>query len=145
MGSFGSKAETPQEQMKGYKREVDRAIRELDRERRKMEMQNERLVQDIKKAAKQNQAGVVRIMAKDYVRVKRSITKFYQLRTYLQVRTGTGVKQRGAGARSGADQRQYSAALCGLPRPARHLCQLSSSCLFRAFSCVLGLLSSMMI
>lgn len=70
--------------MKGYKKEVDRAIRELDRERRKMEQQNERLVQDIKKAAKQNQPAVVKIMAKDYVRVKRSVTKFYQLRTYLQ-------------------------------------------------------------
>jgi len=84
MGSFTSKDATPQEQMKGYKREVDRAIRELDRERRKMETQNERLVADIKKAAKANQSAVVRIMAKDYVRVKRSVTKFYQLRTYLQ-------------------------------------------------------------
>ncbi len=55
MGSFGSKAETPQEQMKSYKREVDRAVRELDRERVKMERQNERLAQDIRKAAKANQ------------------------------------------------------------------------------------------
>lgn len=103
MGSFGSKAETPQEQMKSYKREVDRAVRELDRERTKMERQNERLAMDIRKAAKNNQVrrcarvrrrstcailasavyavnscftvllqtAVVKIMAKDYVRVKR--------------------------------------------------------------------------
>lgn len=57
MGSFGSKAETPQEQMKSYKREVDRAVRELDRERVKMERQNERLAQDIRKAAKNNQVS----------------------------------------------------------------------------------------
>lgn len=84
MGSFGSKAETPQEQMKSYKREVDRAVRELDRERTKMERQNERLAMDIRKAAKNNQTAVVKIMAKDYVRVKRQVTKFYQLKTHLQ-------------------------------------------------------------
>ena len=35
-------------------------------------------------AAKADNKAVLRIMAKDYVRVKRSVTKFYQLRTYLQ-------------------------------------------------------------
>lgn len=85
MGSFESKpAESKEDEMKRYKREVDKAVRELDRERRKMESSNEKLVMDIKKEAKADRRDVVKIMAKDYVRVKASITKFYQLRTYLQ-------------------------------------------------------------
>jgi charged multivesicular body protein 2A len=89
MGSFASKDMTPQEQMRAYKREVDRAVRELDRERTKLERQNDKLAADIKKAVKNNQIAVVKIMAKDYVRCKRHVTKFLQLRTWLQ---GIGIQ-----------------------------------------------------
>ena len=44
--------------MKTYKREVERAIRELDRERVKLERANEGVAADIKKAAKANQVGI---------------------------------------------------------------------------------------
>lgn len=84
MGSMASKEVTPQEQMREYKREIDRAVRELDRERRKMETQQTKLVADIKKAAKADQMGPVKIMARDYARGKKQIQKFYQLRTYMQ-------------------------------------------------------------
>jgi charged multivesicular body protein 2A len=84
MGNIFGKTLTPQEQMRQYKREVDRAIRELDKERKKLEVSNDKLVVELKKAAKADNKAVVKIMAKDYVRVKRSVTKFYQLRTYLQ-------------------------------------------------------------
>ena len=84
MGNMFGKTLTPQEQMRQYKREVDRAIRELDKERKKLEASNDKLVGELKKAAKADNKAVVKIMAKDYVRVKRSVTKFYQLRTYLQ-------------------------------------------------------------
>ena len=78
MGGVLGKSKTAQEQMREYKREVDRAIRELDKERKKMEASNDKLVNDLKKAAKSDNKAVVKIMAKDYVRVKRSVTKFYQ-------------------------------------------------------------------
>ena len=85
MGSFSSKPTlTPQEQMKEYKREIDRACRELDRERKKLELQQQKTEVEIRKAAKINQMGAVKIMAKDYVRGKRHIQKFYMMRTQLQ-------------------------------------------------------------
>lgn len=84
MGAVVGKTVPPQEQMREYKREIDRACRELDRERRKLEIQNQRLENDLKKAAKNSQMGPLRIMAKDYVRTKRHIQKFYVMRTHLQ-------------------------------------------------------------
>ena len=75
--------------MRQYKREVDRAVRELDRERVKLERQNDKLAADIRKAAKENQTKVVKILAKDYVRGKKHIQKFLQLRTWLQ---GVGIQ-----------------------------------------------------
>jgi charged multivesicular body protein 2A len=84
MGSFASKELTPQEQMKMYKREIDRACRELDRERTKLERQQKKVESDIRTAAKLNQVGAVKIMAKDYVRCKKHVQKFYMMRTQLQ-------------------------------------------------------------
>ena len=53
MGWFKSK--TPAEILRENKRALDRAIRELDRERAKMEQQEKKVIVDIKKAAKANQ------------------------------------------------------------------------------------------
>ena len=49
-----------------------------------MEQQEKKLIQDIKKAAKQGQMGSCQVMAKDLVRTRRYIQKFYQMRTQLQ-------------------------------------------------------------
>lgn len=84
MGSMASKKLTLEEQMKQNKRMIDRAVRELDREKRKLEQQQHQVEMDIKKAAKENQMGSVRIMAKDLIRTKRYVEKFYQMRTQLQ-------------------------------------------------------------
>ena len=66
------------------KRMLDKSIRELDRERTNLQNQEKRLVGDIKKMAKAGQMGATKIMAKDLVRTRHSITKFYGLKSQLQ-------------------------------------------------------------
>ena len=49
-----------------------------------LEREQKKLQNDIKKMAKQNQINAVRIMAKDLVRTKQYIEKFYTMRSQLQ-------------------------------------------------------------
>ncbi|KAK9463862.1 Snf7 family [Lipomyces oligophaga] len=80
---FG-KRQTPQERLRKHQRALEKAQRELERERIKLEQQEKKLVADIKKSAKANQIGACKIQAKDLVRTRRYIQKFYQMRTQLQ-------------------------------------------------------------
>jgi len=80
---FG-RQKTPAEQLREHKRALDKAIRELDRERASLEQQEKKVINDIRKMAKQNQMGAAKIMAKDLVRTRRYIQKFYKMRTQLQ-------------------------------------------------------------
>ena len=75
---------TPAERLRKHQRALEKTQRELDRERVKLENQERKLVQDIKKSAKNGQIGACKIQAKDLVRTRRYITKFYQMRTQLQ-------------------------------------------------------------
>jgi membrane protein involved in colicin uptake len=52
------RTKTPAEQLRENKRMIDRAIRELDRERVKMEMQEKKTVAEMKKLAKAGQKVV---------------------------------------------------------------------------------------
>ncbi|GAM89033.1 hypothetical protein ANO11243_070670 [Dothideomycetidae sp. 11243] len=81
--AFGKRM-TPSERLRKHQRALEKTQRELDRERTKLENQEKKLVQDIKKNAKNGQMGAVRIQAKDLVRTRRYIQKFYQMRTQLQ-------------------------------------------------------------
>ncbi|KAJ6112988.1 hypothetical protein N7512_008312 [Penicillium capsulatum] len=81
--AFGKRM-TPAERLRKHQRALDRTQRELDRERTKLENQEKKLVQDIKKSAKNGQVGACKIQAKDLVRTRRYIQKFYQMRTQLQ-------------------------------------------------------------
>ncbi|KAJ5881065.1 DOA4-independent degradation protein 4 [Penicillium subrubescens] len=81
--AFGKRM-TPAERLRKHQRALDRTQRELDRERTKLENQEKKLVQDIKKSAKNGQLGACKIQAKDLVRTRRYIQKFYQMRTQLQ-------------------------------------------------------------
>jgi hypothetical protein len=54
MGSFESKTLTPQEQMRAYKREIDHAVRDLDKARRQLEQQKVKLEADLRVAVRQN-------------------------------------------------------------------------------------------
>ena len=49
-----------------------------------LESQEKKLILDIKKMAKQNQMNAVRVMAKDLIRTRHSITKFHGLKSQLQ-------------------------------------------------------------
>ncbi|CAK9024489.1 Charged multivesicular body protein 2a (Chromatin-modifying protein 2a) (CHMP2a) [Durusdinium trenchii] len=75
---------TLQEQMRANKRMINKAMRELDRERVTLEREQKKLEADIKKMAAKNQMDAVRVMAKDLVRTKAAIQKFYTMRSNLQ-------------------------------------------------------------
>lgn len=63
---------------------LDKSIRELDRERSSLFSQEKKLVAEIKKLARLSQLGAVKLMAKDLVRTRHSITKLYVLKSQLQ-------------------------------------------------------------
>ncbi|EPQ58500.1 Snf7-domain-containing protein [Gloeophyllum trabeum ATCC 11539] len=75
---------TPAERLRQHQRALAKAQRELDRERSKLEQQEKKLVMDIKKSAKAGQMNACKVMAKDLVRTRRYVQKFYQMRTQLQ-------------------------------------------------------------
>ena len=60
---FGRKM-TPDEMLRKNQRALTKAMRDLDRERTKMEQQEKKTIADIKKMAKLGQMDAVRIMAK---------------------------------------------------------------------------------
>lgn len=59
-------------------------MRDLDRERSKMEQQEKKVIADIKKLAKDNQMDAVKIMAKDLVRTRRQVRKFMLMKANIQ-------------------------------------------------------------
>jgi charged multivesicular body protein 2A len=63
---------------------VFQAMRDLDREKMKMEQQEKKIIADIKKLAKENQIDAVKIMAKDLVRTRRSTRKFMLMKANIQ-------------------------------------------------------------
>lgn len=80
---FGRK-KTPDEILRENKRAIDRAIRDLEREKGRMEQQEVKLANEIRKNAKANQMDSVKIMAKDLVRTKSQIKKFNIMKANLQ-------------------------------------------------------------
>ncbi|KAJ3908380.1 vacuolar sorting protein DID4 [Lentinula edodes] len=75
---------TPAERLRQHQRSLAKAQRELDRERAKLEQSEKKLIMDIKKSAKAGQMNACKVMAKDLVRTRRYVQKFYQMRTQLQ-------------------------------------------------------------
>ena len=84
MGNALGTKKTLKEQLRENKREINRAVRQLDRERTNMQLQEKKLIIEIKKMAKQGQIASVKIMAKDLVRTRQHVTKFYTMRSQLQ-------------------------------------------------------------
>ncbi|KAK4391849.1 Vacuolar protein sorting-associated protein 21 [Sesamum angolense] len=80
---FGKK-KTTAELMRENKRMLDKSIRELERERQGLQTQEKKLILEIKKSAKQGQMGAVKVMAKDLIRTRHQIEKFYKLKSQLQ-------------------------------------------------------------
>ncbi|KAI3635685.1 hypothetical protein MIR68_006323 [Amoeboaphelidium protococcarum] len=83
MNIFGSR-KTPQELLRQNQRALTRAIRDLDRERTKLEQQEKKIIADIKKSAAKGQMGACKVMAKDLVRTRNYVQKFYGMRAQLQ-------------------------------------------------------------
>ncbi|KAI2626452.1 Snf7-domain-containing protein [Hypoxylon sp. NC1633] len=81
--AFGKRM-TPAERLRKNQRMIDKAIRELDQVRVKLEKQEKTLVGQIKQSAKNSQMGAAKIQAKDLVRTRRYVEKFYGMRSQLQ-------------------------------------------------------------
>ena len=75
---------TPDEMLRKNQRALNKAMRELDRERAKMEQQEKKIIADIKKMAKQGQMDAVRIMAKVKILSNHSQTKKMKLSSNYQ-------------------------------------------------------------
>lgn len=75
---------TPAERLRKNQRLLDKAIRELDQQRVKLEKQEKTLVSQIRQSAQKGQMGACKIQAKDLVRTRRYIEKFYSMRSQLQ-------------------------------------------------------------
>nr|CDP95331.1 BMA-VPS-2 [Brugia malayi] len=80
---FGRK-KTPAEMLRQNQRALNKAMRELDRERSRLEMQEKKIIADIKKMAKMNQMDSVKVMAKDLVRTRRHVKKFIMMKANIQ-------------------------------------------------------------
>lgn len=97
---FGKKL-TPEELLRKNQRALNKAIRDLDREKLKMEQQEKKVIADIKKLAKEGQMvkfsnslllkvivilfqDAVKIMAKDLVRTRRYVKKFMLMKANIQ-------------------------------------------------------------
>jgi len=75
---------TPAERLRKNRRMLDKAIRELDTQRVKLEKQEKALVATIRTSAQKGQMGACKIQAKDLVRTRRYIEQFYSMRSNLQ-------------------------------------------------------------
>jgi len=84
MDKLFGKRKTPEEMLRQNQRALNKAMRDLDRERVKMESQEKKVIADIKKMAKQGQMDAVKIMAKDLVRTRRYVKKFILMKANIQ-------------------------------------------------------------
>jgi len=80
---FGRK-KSPEEMLKQNQRALTRAIRDLDKEKMKLERQEKQIINEIKKMAKQGEMSAVKVMAKDLVRTRRYVKKFIMMKANIQ-------------------------------------------------------------
>uniref|UniRef100_A0A1I8GF85 Charged multivesicular body protein 2a n=1 Tax=Macrostomum lignano TaxID=282301 RepID=A0A1I8GF85_9PLAT len=80
---FGRR-KTPEEMLRQNQRALNRATRDLDRERTRLEREEQKTIMEIKKLAKQGQMDAVKIMAKDLVRTRNYVKKFILMRANIQ-------------------------------------------------------------
>ncbi|BES96211.1 unnamed protein product [Nesidiocoris tenuis] len=80
---FGKKV-TPEEMLRKNQRALNKAMRDLDREKARMEQQEKKIIADIKKMAKEGQMDSVKIMAKDLVRTRKYAKKFMLMKANIQ-------------------------------------------------------------
>ena len=73
--AFGKRI-TPAERLRKNQRLLDKAIRELDQQRVKLEKQEKTLVAQIRQSAQKGQMGACKVQAKDLVRTRRFAAPF---------------------------------------------------------------------
>jgi len=74
---------TVKEQVKDTKREVSKAQRDLDRDKRELEREEQKLISQIKAAAKKGDNGQAKILAKQLVQVRGSISKLSNMNSQM--------------------------------------------------------------
>lgn len=74
----------PGEVLRKHQHALSKAMRELEREKIKMEREEKKIIFNIKKVAKDGQIEAVKIMAKDLVRTRRYVKKFMMMKANLQ-------------------------------------------------------------
>ena len=84
MGSCQGKVEVTADQAKEQKRMLNRAIRQIERERSKLQAQEAKTLKEIKKLATQNQHGAAKIMAKDLVRSRTQVNMYYTMASHMK-------------------------------------------------------------
>ncbi|XP_054775005.1 charged multivesicular body protein 2a-like [Lytechinus pictus] len=84
MQALFGKRKTPEQMLKQNQRALNKTIRELDRERTRMEQQEKKVIADIKKMAKLGQMDAVKIMAKDLVRTRNFVKRFILMKANIQ-------------------------------------------------------------
>jgi charged multivesicular body protein 2A len=62
---------TPQEKLRKHQRGIEKTIRELEREKKKLEVQQRTVTASIKKSAKDGEWNAVKLQAKDLARTRR--------------------------------------------------------------------------
>lgn len=80
---FG-KRKTPEQMLRENQRVLNKAMRDLDRERTRLENQEKKVISDIKMMANRGQMDAVKIMAKDLVRTRNYVKKFILMRANIQ-------------------------------------------------------------
>ncbi|VWU52654.1 vacuolar protein sorting-associated protein 2, putative [Hepatocystis sp. ex Piliocolobus tephrosceles] len=81
MGAFMSK--DIEECIREEKRNLNRYMRELEREIYKLENEQKQIEKNIKIYAKKNDISLVRTLAKDYVKMKQTIGKYNKIKSYI--------------------------------------------------------------
>ncbi|KAJ2793345.1 ESCRT-III subunit protein did4 [Coemansia guatemalensis] len=80
---FG-KRETPQERLRKHQRGLRRTQRQITTETTKLERQEKSLEAEVRKAAKEGQANLCKVYAKDLVRTRKYITKYRVMGAQMQ-------------------------------------------------------------
>lgn len=75
---------TPQETIRRNQRLINKAIRNVERERYNLDRQEQKQILEIKRMAQKNQPEVVRSMANDLVRVRGHLRKLLKMKQNLQ-------------------------------------------------------------
>ena len=75
---------SPEEIAKENKRMLSRAIRTVEREQKKLQNQEVKLLKDIKALAQKNQHGPAKILSKDLVRTRNQVNQYYTMISQLK-------------------------------------------------------------